>query len=47
MKTYYFISSLGLAICVIGELMRKGAMLTASSNFNHLVSKTFFFICGI
>ncbi|GLV38750.1 uncharacterized protein CBL_05749 [Carabus blaptoides fortunei] len=37
MKTCYVVSSLGLVICIIGELMRKGAMLTASSNFNHLV----------
>lgn len=28
----------GLTICCVGEVVRKIAILTASSNFNHLVS---------
>ncbi|KAF5281237.1 hypothetical protein FQA39_LY05123 [Lamprigera yunnana] len=28
---------MGLVICIIGEVLRKVAMLTANSNFNHLV----------
>ncbi|CAG9831409.1 unnamed protein product [Diabrotica balteata] len=37
MKQFYWISNIGLGICILGELLRKTAMLTAGSNFNHLV----------
>ncbi|XP_050502925.1 protein-S-isoprenylcysteine O-methyltransferase isoform X3 [Diabrotica virgifera virgifera] len=37
MKQFYWVSNIGLGICVLGELLRKTAMLTAGSNFNHLV----------
>lgn len=37
MKKTYLVSDIGLVICIVGELLRKAAMLTASSNFNHLV----------
>lgn len=42
MKTYHTISLIGLAICCIGEILRKAAILTAKSNFNHLVSRSIF-----
>lgn len=37
-KTFYWISYLGLCVCIAGEVLRKTAMLTAKSNFNHLVT---------
>lgn len=37
LKELYYISYLGLAICIAGEFLRKLAMFTAGSNFNHLV----------
>ncbi|KAB0797995.1 hypothetical protein PPYR_08988 [Photinus pyralis] len=37
LKTKFWLSHIGLVVCIIGELLRKAAMLTASSNFNHLV----------
>lgn len=37
MKTAYWLSNFGLFICICGEALRKSAMLTAKSNFNHLV----------
>lgn len=36
-KTVKFISWIGLASCLAGECLRKAAMITASTNFNHLV----------
>lgn len=39
---YHTISLIGLVICCIGEILRKAAILTAKSNFNHLVSKFIF-----
>ncbi|CAH1969068.1 unnamed protein product [Acanthoscelides obtectus] len=38
MKQVYWLSSVGICICVLGELLRKASMLTARSNFHHLVS---------
>ncbi|XP_034945982.1 protein-S-isoprenylcysteine O-methyltransferase [Chelonus insularis] len=37
MKEPYFISYLGLIMCIGGEILRKLAMFTAKHNFNHLV----------
>ncbi|CAG9864683.1 unnamed protein product [Phyllotreta striolata] len=37
MKQVEWLSNVGLLICVSGELLRKTAMLTAGSNFNHLI----------
>jgi len=37
LKTIFWLSNIGLVVCIIGECLRKAAMLTASSNFNHLV----------
>lgn len=39
MKTIHWLSNIGLIICVGGELLRKSAMFTAKSNFNHIVLK--------
>lgn len=36
-KKYLFISFVGLLICIIGEIIRKTAMLTAKTNYDHLV----------
>ncbi|XP_075234690.1 isoprenylcysteine carboxylmethyltransferase ste14 [Lycorma delicatula] len=36
-KTYRWISIIGLSLCVGGEFLRKLAMFTAKSNFNHVV----------
>lgn len=36
-KSFSFINFIGLLLVVFGELMRKGAMITAKSNFNHIV----------
>lgn len=37
MKTYFWVSAVGVAMCVTGELLRKSAMFTAKTNFNHTV----------
>lgn len=37
MKEYFYISYIGFAVCVGGEMLRKGAMITAKTNFNHIV----------
>ncbi|CAG9136751.1 unnamed protein product [Plutella xylostella] len=37
MKTCYSLSCVGLALCIGGELVRKSAMFTAKTNFNHTV----------
>ncbi|XP_026753435.2 protein-S-isoprenylcysteine O-methyltransferase [Galleria mellonella] len=37
MKTYFWLSSVGVLMCVGGELLRKSAMFTAKTNFNHTV----------
>lgn len=36
-KTFLWISYVGLAMCIAGDCLRKLSMLTAKSNFNHLV----------
>ena len=38
LKSLYWISWVGVVLAVAGELLRKTAMLTASSNFTHMVS---------
>lgn len=38
-KSYQMLTSIGVLICIVGEIIRKLAILTASSNFNHLVRK--------
>lgn len=40
MKTFQWVSYIGLIICIGGEILRKLAMITAESNFNHLVQST-------
>ena len=37
LKLYEWPMKIGLFFCIAGELLRKGAMLTAWSNFTHLV----------
>ncbi|GJQ84141.1 hypothetical protein Trydic_g12113 [Trypoxylus dichotomus] len=37
MKNFCWISNFGLVTCIIGEVLRKSAMFTAKSNFNHIV----------
>lgn len=37
LKNNLFISVIGLVLCIMGEILRKSAMLTASTNFNHIV----------
>lgn len=37
LKTVFWLSGIGLIVCIIGEALRKISMLTARSNFNHLV----------
>lgn len=37
MKNNLLISVIGLLLCIMGEILRKSAMLTASTNFNHIV----------
>lgn len=39
MKTIHEISYVGLALCTIGELLRKAAIWTARDNFTHLVQQ--------
>ena len=40
MKEWYLVSLLGVVLCVGGEVFRKLAMLTARTNFNHVVQCT-------
>lgn len=48
LKEINWMSNIGLCICLLGEILRKTAILTAGSNFNHLVkhvnAEFFFFI---
>ena len=37
MKEYSFTIGLGLLLCISGEVIRKLAMFTARTNFNHIV----------
>lgn len=37
LKKYHMITIIGILICVCGEITRKLAIITASTNFNHLV----------
>lgn len=37
MKTIKIISYFGLLLCLFGEVIRKLAMITAGSNFNHII----------
>ena len=36
-KTISFLRHIGLFLCIFGESMRKLAMITAGSNFNHVI----------
>ncbi|KAK8747784.1 hypothetical protein OTU49_016602 [Cherax quadricarinatus] len=37
MKKVWYVSAIGIIICLWGEIIRKSAMLTAKTNFNHIV----------
>ncbi|XP_026314024.1 uncharacterized protein LOC113225801 [Hyposmocoma kahamanoa] len=37
MKTCFWLSTIGVLMCIAGEVFRKGAMITARTNFNHTV----------
>ncbi|XP_053609896.1 protein-S-isoprenylcysteine O-methyltransferase [Plodia interpunctella] len=37
MKMYFWLSNVGVCLCVVGEILRKLAMFTATTNFNHMV----------
>ncbi|XP_049873782.1 protein-S-isoprenylcysteine O-methyltransferase [Pectinophora gossypiella] len=37
MKTYFWLSYVGVLMCIGGEVLRKSAMFTAKTNFNHTV----------
>lgn len=37
MKTLWYLSTFGILVCLWGEIIRKAAMLTAKTNFNHIV----------
>ncbi|KAJ8971636.1 hypothetical protein NQ317_015912 [Molorchus minor] len=37
MKQIYWLSDIGLAICIAGEILRKVSIFTAGSSFHHLV----------
>lgn len=37
LKEYYIFWILGVLVCLVAEFLRKAAMITAGSNFNHLV----------
>nr|CAD7447197.1 unnamed protein product [Timema bartmani]CAD7460502.1 unnamed protein product [Timema tahoe] len=41
LKQYYHVSMVGAAICTGGEVLRKLAMFTARTNFNHLVKSEY------
>lgn len=36
-KDHIYISIIGLILCIMGEVLRKLAMFTANTNFNHIV----------
>ncbi|KAL7648687.1 UNVERIFIED_CONTAM: hypothetical protein RMT77_000594 [Armadillidium vulgare] len=36
-KEYWYVSVIGIVICILGEITRKLAMITANKNFNHIV----------
>lgn len=36
-KEMWWISGIGLVLCIGGEIVRKGAMFTAGTNFNHII----------
>lgn len=40
MKIHYILWILGLVLCLGGEILRKLAMITASKNFSHIVSRS-------
>ncbi|KAJ2938008.1 hypothetical protein O0L34_g14462 [Tuta absoluta] len=37
MKSYFWLSAVGVVMCIGGEILRKSAMFTARTNFNHTV----------
>ena len=37
MKEYWWISNLGLVVVIVGEIMRKAAIITAGYSFTHLI----------
>ncbi|KAI5635192.1 isoprenylcysteine carboxyl methyltransferase (ICMT) family domain-containing protein [Phthorimaea operculella] len=37
MKSYFWLSAVGVIMCIGGEIFRKSAMFTARTNFNHTV----------
>lgn len=37
MKQLWWITYVGIVTCLVGELLRKLAMLTAGTNFNHII----------
>ena len=37
MKQFHLISTVGLLLVIFGEVVRKGSMFTARTNFNHYV----------
>ncbi|CAG9786985.1 unnamed protein product [Diatraea saccharalis] len=37
LKTHFWLSCVGVAMCIGGEILRKSAMFTAKTNFNHTV----------
>ncbi|MCL4129324.1 UNVERIFIED_CONTAM: hypothetical protein GTU68_015336, partial [Idotea baltica] len=37
LKEYWYITVVGAVLCIFGEVMRKLAMITANTNFNHVV----------
>ncbi|KAG7165080.1 S-isoprenylcysteine O-methyltransferase-like, partial [Homarus americanus] len=37
MKKLWYVSIIGIIVCLWGEIVRKSAMLTAKTNFNHIV----------
>lgn len=42
LKCYRFLWIIGICLCIFGEVLRKLAMFTARSNFNHVVSFVYF-----
>ncbi|KFM64833.1 Protein-S-isoprenylcysteine O-methyltransferase, partial [Stegodyphus mimosarum] len=36
-KELRWVTAVGLFLCIVGELVRKGAMFTAGTNFNHII----------
>lgn len=37
LKSLYLVTILGIVLCLVGEVVRKAAMLEAGRSFNHLV----------